>query len=220
MHTLKADVYSSVPGKHCKSGWPKIYKRISHPILRAQGKGFTGRCQEPHNALGHNQECLLERRSALLAAFANLSFVSQAFAIGPTDVVLDNVEYTDVSCSQGTPKDARCIQVTATGELKGNKPAFNGEIFGRVRYANGESAIYGDYAEASDAGKIGDIDEIPNGKTELKFNLLLQPGRTDETLNFIKLKIRAYPGMSKNFRIMKPVAETLDTCDPDYDICD
>jgi len=95
------------------------------------------------------------------------------------------------------------------------------KVFGKIRYAgSNESAIYGDYAEATDAGKIGDIDEIPPGKNELKFTLLLQPGKEDAKLEFINPKIRVYPGMSKDFRIMKPVSDTMDVCDPDYDLCD
>ena len=74
--------------------------------------------------------------------------------------------------------------------------------------------------KATDAGKIGDIDEIPAGKNELTFTLLLQPGKEDDKLEFINPKIRVYPGMSKNFRIMKPVSDTMDVCDPDYDLCD
>ena len=42
-----------------------------------------------------------------------------------------------------------------------------------MRYPNDESALYGDFAEASDAGKMGDIDEIPPGKGEVNFVLRL-----------------------------------------------
>mmetsp|Transcript_15772 Transcript_15772/g.45063 ORF Transcript_15772/g.45063 Transcript_15772/m.45063 type:complete len:226 (-) Transcript_15772:398-1075(-) len=150
---------------------------------------------------------------------AVVSSSSPALALGPTDVILDIIDFKDVECAEGVPKGARCIEVRAKGELKSKQPAYNGEVFGKVRYkGSDESAVYGDYAEASDAGKIGDIDEIPPGKSELKFNLLLQPNPGEVV--FINPKIRVYPGMRKDFRIMKPVSETLDVCDPDYDLCD
>merc|ERR1719305_1056124 len=60
----------------------------------------------------------------------------------------------------------------------------------------------------------------PPGKSELKFVLLLQPGKENDELKFIKPKIRVYPGMRKDFRIMKPVSDTMDVCDPDFDLCD
>ena len=134
---------------------------------------------------------------------------------------LEIIDYKDIECVQGTPKGARCVEFRAMGNLKSKQPAYNGEIFGKLRYnESGESAIYGDFAEATDAGKIGDIDEVPPGKSELKFVLLLQPGKENEELKFIKPKIRVYPGMRKDFRIMKPVSDTMDVCDPDFDLCD
>mmetsp|Transcript_13978 Transcript_13978/g.35256 ORF Transcript_13978/g.35256 Transcript_13978/m.35256 type:complete len:253 (+) Transcript_13978:974-1732(+) len=146
---------------------------------------------------------------------------NNAWSLGPTDVILDNISFTDEECSAGSPANARCILVKATSTLKSDKPAYNGEVFGRVRYkGDDDSALYGDYAEASDAGKIGDIDEVPPGKSEVSFRLLLSGSKRDAELTFTKFKIRVYPGIRKDFRIMKPVSETLDTCDPDYDICD
>ncbi|UPR03646.1 hypothetical protein HOP50_13g69760 [Chloropicon primus] len=145
----------------------------------------------------------------------------KAVALGPENVQLDIIDYKTVECVEGVPKGARCVEFKAIGNNKSKKPSYNGEIFGKIRYAgSNESAIYGDYAEATDAGKIGDIDEIPPGKNELKFTLLLQPGKEDAKLEFINPKIRVYPGMSKDFRIMKPVSDTMDVCDPDYDLCD
>lgn len=172
----------------------------------------------------------LSRRAGLVglgaAACAGLAAAEgkddAAIAIGPTDVFLSDISYADVECGEGVPKSARCVIVTAKGTLKGKKPAYNGEVFGRVRYGNsGESALYGDFAEATDAGKISDVDVVPAGENEIKFNLLLSQGNEDATLSFVGLKIRAYPGMSANFRVMKPVADTMEgACDPDYDICD
>jgi len=176
----------------------------------------------------------LNRRHLAAATAAGLLGLSgsgsgdggSALALGPSDVFLEIQKFEDVECAEGAPKGARCIQVYANGNLTSKKPAYNGEVFGKIRYkGSGESAIYGDYAEATDAGKIGDIDEVPPGKNDLKFTLLLQPPISEDNANkndleFIGLKIRVYPGMRKDFRIMKPVSETLDVCDPDYDICD
>ncbi|WZN58636.1 hypothetical protein HKI87_01g01600 [Chloropicon roscoffensis] len=162
------------------------------------------------------------RRLALsLLGVAGLGAALPATALGPENVDLEIVDYQTVECAEGVPKGARCVQFKAIGNNKSKKAAYNGEIFGKVRYAgSNESAIYGDFAEATDAGKIGDIDEIPAGKNELTFTLLLQPGKEDDKLEFVNPKIRVYPGMSKNFRIMKPVSDTMDVCDPDYDLCD
>jgi len=50
----------------------------------------------------------------------------------------------------GVPKGTECVQVKAKAAYTSNKPAYNSEVFGRVRLPNGESALYGDFAEASD----------------------------------------------------------------------
>lgn len=167
------------------------------------------------------------RREAFAFATAGILGLStvalphEASALGPENVMLDIIDYKDTECSEGAPKGARCVEFRATSDFKSKKPAYNGEIFGKIRYkGSGESAIYGDFAEATDAGKIGDIDEIQPGKTEVKFTLFLQPGKTEDELEFINPKVRVYPGMRKDFRIMKPVSDTMDVCDPDYDLCD
>ena len=180
-----------------------------------------------HDEAGGSGRTKVQRRVALslgvLGALAASkgSSPEPSLALGPTDVELEIIDYKDIECVQGTPKGARCVEFRAMGNLKSKQPAYNGEIFGKLRYnESGESAIYGDFAEATDAGKIGDIDEVPPGKSELKFVLLLQPGKENEELKFIKPKIRVYPGMRKDFRIMKPVSDTMDVCDPDFDLCD
>lgn len=145
----------------------------------------------------------------------------EAGALGPENIMLEIIDYKDAECSEGAPKGARCVEFRANSDFKSKKPAYNGEIFGKIRYSgSGDSAIYGDFAEATDAGKIGDIDEIQPGKTEIKFTLFLQPGKVEDDLEFINPKVRVYPGMRKDFRIMKPVSDTMDVCDPDYDLCD
>ena len=55
-----------------------------------------------------------------------------------------------VTCPMGVPKGTECVQVKAKAAYTSNKPAYNSEVFGRVRLPNGESALYGDFAEASD----------------------------------------------------------------------
>ena len=45
------------------------------------------------------------------------------------------------------------------------------------------------------AGKIGDIDEVPPGKSEVSFRLLLSGSKRDAELTFTKFKIRVYPGV-------------------------
>ena len=43
-------------------------------------------------------------------------------------------------------------------------------MFGRVKNAKtGETALYGDFAEATDGGKIADIDTVPPGKSDLSW---------------------------------------------------
>lgn len=67
-----------------------------------------------------------------------------ALAIGPESVPLDVQSYALVPCPVGVPKDAKCLEVTAAAEGKASKPAFNSEVFGKVRFAEtGESALYG-----------------------------------------------------------------------------
>lgn len=64
--------------------------------------------------------------------------------------VQDVQDYVEVKCPEGVPKNALCVDVTAGISYTNKKPAYNSEVFGRVRYQNGESALYGDFAEASD----------------------------------------------------------------------
>ena len=93
-------------------------------------------------------------------------------------------------------KGVRCVRVEATIDNKSKKPAYNAEVFGRVRDAkSGESALYGDFAEASDGGKIADIDEVPPGKSSVNFTLKLEQGSEGAELEFVNLKARMYPGM-------------------------
>jgi hypothetical protein len=60
-----------------------------------------------------------------------------------------------VACPEGVSKNAECIEVNARAAYTSNKVAFNSEVFGRVRLPNGESALYGDFAEASDGAVLG-----------------------------------------------------------------
>merc|ERR1712187_120400 len=100
--------------------------------------------------------------------------------------------YEDSDCPVGI-KYARCIKVRARVNNAAKEAAYNGEVFGRVRFENGESALYGDFADASDAGKAGDIDEIPAGDTEVNFILKLQNEKKEDKLNFVNMKVRCYP---------------------------
>eukprot|EP00873_Tetraselmis_striata_P035871 jgi/Tetstr1/456135/TSEL_042904.t1 len=157
-------------------------------------------------------------RSALLGAAGSLALALggpalPALAIGPESVPLEVVGYELVGCPVGVPKDAKCLEVTAEAEGKASKPAFNSEVFGKVRFAStGESALYGDFAEASDAGKMSDVPgEIKRGKNTVKFVLKLAGTYTDsQKLDFVGVKARTYPGMRQDFRIMKPVTATED----------
>ena len=89
------------------------------------------------------------RRLALsLLGVAGLGAALPATALGPENVDLEIVDYQTVECAEGVPKGARCVQFKAIGNNKSKKAAYNGEIFGKVRYAgSNESAIYGDFAE-------------------------------------------------------------------------
>ena len=122
--------------------------------------------------------------------------------------------YEFVACPTGVPKNAACVDITAEASNTAKKPSYNAELFGRVRVKGGDSALYGDFAEATDAGKIGDIDEIAGGKSEVRFQLLLSKESEGKELTFQGLKARSYPGMRSDFRVMKPVTAT---CDPDFD---
>jgi hypothetical protein len=73
------------------------------------------------------------------------------------------------ACPEGVPKNTECIQVNAKAAYTSNKPAYNSEVFGRVRLPNGESALYGDFAEASDgaclaSGLVIVLDQCRRGK--------------------------------------------------------
>lgn len=43
--------------------------------------------------------------------------------------------------TEGVPKGARCIEVRAKGELKSKQPAYNGEVFGKVRYKGSDESV-------------------------------------------------------------------------------
>lgn len=154
--------------------------------------------------------------AALTAALIGIPNPTRAF--GPQNIPLEIAGYDDIKCPPGVPKNARCINVRAKVDNNfGKGIAYNSEVFGRVKFSNGESAIYGDFAESSDAGKIADIEEIPEGPTEVSFLLKLTKDSPEDKLSFPVMKVRAYPGMRKNFRVMKPVEET---CDPEKEACD
>ena len=138
----------------------------------------------------------------------------RAGAFGPENCPLEVKSYEFVACPPGVPKNASCVDITAEASNKAKKPSYNAELFGRVQVKGGESALYGDFAEATDAGKIGDIDEIAAGNSEVKFQLLLSKEAEGKELKFQNFKARIYPGMRQDFRVMKPVTAT---CDPDFD---
>ena len=138
----------------------------------------------------------------------------RAGAFGPENCQMDVKSYEFVACPAGVPKNATCVDITAEASNNARKPSYNAELFGRVRVKGGESALYGDFAEATDAGKIGDISEIAAGTSEVKFQLLLSEEAKGKELTFQGLKARIYPGMRSDFRVMKPVTAT---CDPDFD---
>jgi hypothetical protein len=70
-----------------------------------------------------------------------------AVAIGPESVPLEVVSYELIPCPTGVGKGPKCLEVTADAEGKSGKPAFNSEVFGKVRFsATGESALYGENA--------------------------------------------------------------------------
>eukprot|EP00192_Tetraselmis_astigmatica_P020213 CAMPEP_0117657728 /NCGR_PEP_ID=MMETSP0804-20121206/5484_1 /TAXON_ID=1074897 /ORGANISM="Tetraselmis astigmatica, Strain CCMP880" /LENGTH=191 /DNA_ID=CAMNT_0005464199 /DNA_START=201 /DNA_END=776 /DNA_ORIENTATION=- len=159
--------------------------------------------------------------SSILAALAASLSLAAGFsslpadAFGPQSVQLDVTGYSMVSCPPGVSKDTKCIDVAADADLAASKSAFNSEVFGRVRFkSTGESALYGDFAEASDAGKMADIPgEITPGKNTVHFLVRLSNSFSEDTaLDFVNLKARTYPGMRQDFRVMKPVTATEGDC--------
>lgn len=146
-------------------------------------------------------------------AAALLAVAPPACAFGPQTVPLEVTAWADEPCKGASKAGVRCIRVTADVDSEASKSAFNSEVFGRVRYADGESALWSDFAEASDAGKIGDIPaEIKPGKSIVEFVLRLEAGRDDTDLQFVGIRARTYPGMRQDFRVMAPVTE--DELDP------
>ncbi|KAK3274836.1 hypothetical protein CYMTET_17003 [Cymbomonas tetramitiformis] len=142
-------------------------------------------------------------------------FASAGNAIGPETFELTVDKYEPAECAIGAPKNGRCIRVYVTAENANNtKPAYNSEIFGRVRFSNGESALYGDFAEASDAGQLASIpEEISVNKKSASFGIILTPGNEDDPLDFVKLKARTYPGMRADFRVIAPVGFEDEECE-------
>mmetsp|Transcript_29215 Transcript_29215/g.35501 ORF Transcript_29215/g.35501 Transcript_29215/m.35501 type:complete len:252 (-) Transcript_29215:341-1096(-) len=148
--------------------------------------------------------------SVCLLAASTSNHVLPAVAFGPEIVPLEVTGYEQIACSGGR-KYAKCVEVTAAIDAKTfKKPAFNSEVFGRVRYDNEESALYGDFAEATDAGKISDIlEEINKDTKAVKFEIQLLESKSEglDHLNFSNMKIRTYPGMRSDFRQMTTVSQ-------------
>eukprot|EP00746_Dinoflagellata_sp_MGD_P132520 gnl/MRDRNA2_/MRDRNA2_66228_c0_seq1.p1 gnl/MRDRNA2_/MRDRNA2_66228_c0~~gnl/MRDRNA2_/MRDRNA2_66228_c0_seq1.p1 ORF type:complete len:303 (-),score=47.47 gnl/MRDRNA2_/MRDRNA2_66228_c0_seq1:506-1414(-) len=236
-HSLLDGTMLGKPGSVAVSPCKSLDSRsgpLSSKLALFQVRGFQSRHARNIFCVGHEGTSqlspiaaylkprqVLYRRSigsgmaaALLAAIMGPSL--PANSIGPESFPLEVVAYDDITCPQGVPTNARCINVRAEAKTSLKKPGYNGEVFGRVRFENGESAIYGDFAEASDAGKIGDIVEVPAGNPMVSFMLKLQREHLEDKLKFANMKVRIYPGMRANFRVAKPVTET---CDPEIESC-
>ncbi|KAK3280586.1 hypothetical protein CYMTET_11577 [Cymbomonas tetramitiformis] len=138
---------------------------------------------------------LVESFSVVLsAAVLQLSFA--AHAVGPVNIALSNLRAETIECPAGqntmTMGAPRCIEVTADSENKKDIPFSNVDVFGRV-FVNGENAL--DRDEASDAGRIANIAEVPAGKGVVTFRLIVseRQARSGE-LQFKSFKAKAYPG--------------------------
>jgi len=150
-----------------------------------------------------------------LAVGASITLASTpAGAIGPEMFPLDVTGYEVITCPEGVPKSAGCIKVQANVNYGAKKPAFNSEVFGRARLPSGENAIYGAYAEASDAGKVSDIaEEINDKSTAVKFIVKVDKVDLERKIELSNFKLRTYPGMRADFRVIKPVSDGNEECE-------
>ena len=88
---------------------------------------------------------------------------------------------------------AKCLQVTADSNNPSKDTTYNADVFGRVFDAAGENAL--DRDEASDAGRISNISEVPAGQGKVTFELTVSEQSFEAgQLKFKSFKAKSYPG--------------------------
>jgi len=100
-----------------------------------------------------------------------------------------------------------CVDVYVTAENPKSETFNNVDVFGRVFDANGANAL--DRDDASDAGRLSNIKEVPPGKSRQAFRIIVSEQALQEgDLKFVAFKAKAYPGSG-----YKGLSPLLDDCE-------
>mmetsp|Transcript_61604 Transcript_61604/g.194947 ORF Transcript_61604/g.194947 Transcript_61604/m.194947 type:complete len:238 (+) Transcript_61604:51-764(+) len=167
------------------------------PAGRA-GTRCQARLQRGALALVGQVRCGLAGAAAAAAVALSTLAPEAAVALGPTSIKLEDLTYVETECPRGletmTQGFPACIVVSASATNGTKADVSNADVFGRILGYGGESAL--DREEASDAGRISNIDKIPMGTSTVEFPIVvgrwaLMPGRE---LKFVNMKAVAYPG--------------------------
>lgn len=94
-------------------------------------------------------------------------------AFGQSVIELNNITYETIPCPKGkvtmTIGKATCLRVLANSVSPSKDIVYNADVFGRVSDAAGDNAL--DRDEASDAGRIANIAEVPPGEGKVTFDI-------------------------------------------------
>ena len=137
----------------------------------------------------------------LAAAAASVALLatdpSPAFAaFGQSTIELSNFSWEIIECPKGkttmTIGKAACVSVTADSKNPSKDTSYNADVFGRVFDTTGDNAL--DRDEASDAGRIANVAEVPPGDGRVTFEITVAKQSADAGLVFKGFKARSYPG--------------------------
>lgn len=124
-----------------------------------------------------------------------------AHAIGPVSIKLDDIRAERVECAAGTgtvggvsfsgsTTAAACLDIHATATNPEKKTLYSADVFGRLYDSSGEPLL-----DDSENARIAYIDELPAGKSEVRF-LLRVPANQFERgpIEFKSFKASAFSG--------------------------
>ena len=117
-------------------------------------------------------------------------------AFGQSTIELSNFSWEIIECPKGkttmTIGKAACVSVTADSKNPSKDTSYNADVFGRVFDTTGDNAL--DRDEASDAGRIANVAEVPPGDGRVTFEITVAKQSADAGLVFKGFKARSYPG--------------------------
>ena len=140
------------------------------------------------------------RLAAAAASVALLDRPLPAFAaFGQSTIELSNFSWEIIECPKGkttmTIGEAACVSVTADSTNPSKDTSYNADVFGRVFDTTGDNAL--DRDEASDAGRIANVAEVPPGDGRVTFEITVAKQSADAGLVFKGFKAKL-PGWGRS----------------------